>query len=346
MHLRRLSALAPQLVASSFASGFSEASSLSVAVVEAVEQVKMQLGEREPHLLQLLVSTQPYGRVINLAPAVRGWLAGWMAGWVGGCADGRHVEDVASAGRERSCHSRPLPLPPNTHTLQFVHECFMRPGSATPPPVLLGGGVEAVLAVRPAGGGEGGGDSHRAHCGPGVSLLAAHLPGMALHPFHVDEPVAPELTPQQWRALLVQGGGAMSGSSSSSDRRQEQQEQQQQQQPRDPHPPLSALLLAEPHFVHVEQLLARLQGLLPSMSLLGGVLAPGPPQPGSTGEEGEGAGGGDWRTRVGLMARYNNSHPPPAHSPLHTPLPPNHQPPTTARSSWGQSAFGLERWGA
>lgn len=102
--------------------------------------------------------------------------------------------------------------------------------------------------------------------GPGVSLLAASLPGVQLLPFHVSEPALPSFTTEQWKQLLQRPGPATpaatnssrsssarntgGGSSSSSSDGWQQN---------------AAILLSSPHFVDVEIFLLRLSAALPGM---------------------------------------------------------------------------------
>jgi hypothetical protein len=86
--------------------------------------------------------------------------------------------------------------------------------------------------------------------GPGVSLLAASLPGVQLLPFHVSEPALPSFTAEQWKQLLQKPDPAASSSSSSSSEGLHRN---------------AAVLLSSPHFVDVEKLLLRLSGALPGM---------------------------------------------------------------------------------
>lgn len=96
--------------------------------------------------------------------------------------------------------------------------------------------------------------------GPGVSLLAASLPGVQLLPFHVKEPALPSFTAEQWKELLQRPSQSTDGSSSN--------EAQQQN---------AAILLSSPHFVDVEKFLLRLSAALPGMPVGGwlGVLPAG-----------------------------------------------------------------------
>jgi hypothetical protein len=87
--------------------------------------------------------------------------------------------------------------------------------------------------------------------GPGVSLLAASLPGVQLLPFHVSEPALPSITAEQWQQLLQKPG---SSSSSSSNKAMHQN---------------AAIVLSSPHFVDVEKFLLRLSSALPGMPVGG-----------------------------------------------------------------------------
>jgi hypothetical protein len=88
--------------------------------------------------------------------------------------------------------------------------------------------------------------------GPGVSLLAASLPGVQLMPFHVKEPALPSFTAEQWRQLLQRPSAAAADSSSTSSSSDVQQQ-------------IAAILLSSPHFVDVEKFLLRLSAALPGM---------------------------------------------------------------------------------
>ncbi|KAF6265844.1 hypothetical protein COO60DRAFT_765240 [Scenedesmus sp. NREL 46B-D3] len=129
-------------------------------------------------------------------------------------------------------------------------------------PVIIGGALQSVCA-----------NGQAISSGPGVSLLAASLPGVQLLPFHVSEPALPSFTTEQWKQLLQRPGpatpaatnssrsssarntGGGSSSSSSSDGWQQN----------------AAILLSSPHFVDVEIFLLRLSAALPGMPMVGGV---------------------------------------------------------------------------
>ena len=154
-----------------------------------------------------------------------------------------------------------LGVTPGTNTdfifycLQFAYECFTQPGA--PAPVLIGGAVDSVMSVAP-----------RPVCGPGVTLLAAVLPGVSLYPFHNTTDSAPAFTPNQWQGLLRRpshppveasppgnpGDELLDGSGSPGG--------------------VCGVVFCEPHFVAVETLLRRLHNLLPASTLLGGVVQP------------------------------------------------------------------------
>ncbi|WIA11768.1 hypothetical protein OEZ85_011862 [Tetradesmus obliquus] len=115
-------------------------------------------------------------------------------------------------------------------------------------PVILGGALQSVSA-----------NGRMISNGPGVSLLAASLPGVQLLPFHVKEPALPSFTAEQWKELLQRPSTSTDGSSSSSSSSSDAQQQN------------AAILLSSPHFVDVEKFLLRLSAALPGMPMVGGV---------------------------------------------------------------------------
>lgn len=143
-----------------------------------------------------------------------------------------------------------------------MYEQFAGPDLA--PPVLVGGAVEAVMALSP-----------RPAITSGVSLLAASLPGVRLFPFHTATDAVPTFSPEQWAALLrkpVPGSSGVLGESSSAAAVPSL-------------PPASGsgcggggvcgVVFCEPHFVQIESLLRRLHNLMPGLALVGGVVQPG-----------------------------------------------------------------------
>ncbi|KAL3135426.1 hypothetical protein ABBQ32_007608 [Trebouxia sp. C0010 RCD-2024] len=123
-----------------------------------------------------------------------------------------------------------------THIEYAPLECLSSKEAAAP--VVIGGAVQGLLANE---------SSNVA----GVSLFAAHMPGVEFMPFHVKSTSLPELTAAQWDSLLQ--------SSMSS---------------QDNHCNVAAVLLSEPHFTQVDELISRIQGVLPSTPLVGGVTQP------------------------------------------------------------------------
>ncbi|CAL5223560.1 g6093 [Coccomyxa viridis] len=124
----------------------------------------------------------------------------------------------------------------------YVRECLS--GSGDDAPVVIGGVVQSLL-----GSGSGG------ITGQGVSLMAASLPNVRLFPFHTTDTALPELESGSWRDLI--SGNASSSSGAIADRPRER---------------TAGILLSEPHFTAVEELLGRLRGVLPQAPWLGGVL--------------------------------------------------------------------------
>ncbi|DBA84695.1 hypothetical protein WJX77_009528 [Trebouxia sp. C0004] len=117
----------------------------------------------------------------------------------------------------------------------FVQECLSSKENA--PPVLVGGAVQGLL-------------TNRSRNVAGVSLFAAHMPAVELMPFHVKGPSLPELIPGQWDSLIQSSHAASSSANN-----------------------VAAVLLSEPHFVQVDELISRIQGVVPC-PLVGGVAQP------------------------------------------------------------------------
>ncbi|CAL8463260.1 g2794 [Coccomyxa elongata] len=125
----------------------------------------------------------------------------------------------------------------------YVQECLS--GNNSAPPVVLGGAVQSLM-----------GQGSKSSGGQGVSLMAASLPNVRLFPFHATSASLPDLHQGSWKELV----GALpaerkNGTSGPPDR-------------------IAGLILSEPHFLSVENLLARLRGAMPEAPMLGGVLAP------------------------------------------------------------------------
>eukprot|EP00242_Pyramimonas_sp_CCMP2087_P012639 CAMPEP_0198199086 /NCGR_PEP_ID=MMETSP1445-20131203/2418_1 /TAXON_ID=36898 /ORGANISM="Pyramimonas sp., Strain CCMP2087" /LENGTH=381 /DNA_ID=CAMNT_0043868813 /DNA_START=264 /DNA_END=1406 /DNA_ORIENTATION=+ len=137
----------------------------------------------------------------------------------------------------------------------FAHECLSCNGNS--PPHIIGGVVPGCIA----------GD-RQAWKGRSVSVMVASLPGVKINSFSLNEPSIPDLPRDTWQSLLR--------ASSSADG-----------------PAVATILLSEPSFVEVEQLLARLHSVLPHSSLVGGIVGDSTSKPdqGETdqGESGKGA---------------------------------------------------------
>lgn len=118
----------------------------------------------------------------------------------------------------------------------FVQECLS--SKENDPPVVIGGAVQGLLTNR---------STHVS----GVSLFAAHMPDVQFMPFHVKSTSLPELTASQWDSL-IQSGNASEDSRNN----------------------VAAVLMSEPHFIQVDELISRIQGVLPSSPLVGGVTQP------------------------------------------------------------------------
>lgn len=172
-----------------FAAASSSAPSLSQAVVEACGTLHAKLAEKTPTLIQLLVSVEPYRDSISFAPKVTDplphenelpratgcWCFSiWAVGagertvfqWMG------RSEMVRVEGAYVFWYIFPAlalksPCPVASH-LQFVMEC-MTGSRSRYQPVLLGGGVQGII----------GADGRQ---GPGVSIMAAVLPGVEVFP--------------------------------------------------------------------------------------------------------------------------------------------------------------------
>ncbi|DBA84697.1 TPA: hypothetical protein ACH3X1_005950 [Trebouxia sp. C0004] len=76
------------------------------------------------------------------------------------------------------------------------------------------------------------------------------MPAVELMPFHVKGPSLPELIPGQWDSLIQSSHAASSSANN-----------------------VAAVLLSEPHFVQVDELISRIQGVVPC-PLVGGVAQP------------------------------------------------------------------------
>ncbi|EIE18129.1 hypothetical protein COCSUDRAFT_60504 [Coccomyxa subellipsoidea C-169] len=92
--------------------------------------------------------------------------------------------------------------------------------------------------------------------------MAASLPNVRLFPFHAVSASLPDLRQGSWNDLIAAPASGDKGSSGP-DR-------------------TAGLILSEPHFLLVEDLLARLRGALPEAPLLGGVVAPSAWGPGQS----------------------------------------------------------------
>ncbi|KAK9815944.1 hypothetical protein WJX72_012422 [[Myrmecia] bisecta] len=133
---------------------------------------------------------------------------------------------------------RVLPYGEHIHLAPaFVQECLSSSGQA--PPVLIGGAVQEVVGAGQA--------APRA----GVSLMAASLPGVRLHAFHATNTSLPELPEGAWSHLICPQRTAAGAQHKT-----------------------AALLLSEPHFIMVDELLHRLHSTVPEMPVVGGVLQP------------------------------------------------------------------------
>ncbi|KAK9917127.1 hypothetical protein WJX75_001174 [Coccomyxa subellipsoidea] len=120
-------------------------------------------------------------------------------------------------------------------------ECLS--GSDHASPVVLGGVVQGLM-----------GQGSQSCGGQGVSLMAASLPNVRLFPFHATSASLPDLRHGSWKDLIAAPAAGEDGSG-------------------DPDR-TAGLILSEPHFLSVEELLVRLRGALPEAPILGGVLAP------------------------------------------------------------------------
>ena len=118
---------------------------LSTAVVECVNAVRAQLGpNRHPHFCQLLVTAEAHGSHIEYAPSV----------------------SLCNSGRWLRCmhaYTAGSRLSLTCCSAQFVQECFSSKENEAP--VVIGGAVQGLLA-------------NQSRNVAGVSLFAAHMPGM------------------------------------------------------------------------------------------------------------------------------------------------------------------------
>ncbi|KAK9815032.1 hypothetical protein WJX73_005490 [Symbiochloris irregularis] len=133
--------------------------------------------------------------------------------------------------RTSSRHGESLRFAPS-----FVQECFSQ--REVKPPAIIGGVVESLLSSP---------EQQSTSQEYGVSLLAASLPEVNIHPFHSTSTSLPDLGTTAWQQLLVPPGQGRPGDNA------------------------VGLLMSEPHFSAVDELLHRLHGAMPWLSMVGGV---------------------------------------------------------------------------
>jgi len=115
---------------------------------------------------------------------------------------------------------------------KYVTEILSGPGGGAAPPVLIGGVVKGA-----------GGDRDGAPSGPGVSVMAASLPGVKITPFHCSSTSLPELSADDWGRLARPAAGASAAR--------------------------AGFLMADPWLRDVEALVGRLHSAVPGVKLLG-----------------------------------------------------------------------------
>lgn len=134
---------------------------------------------------------------------------------------------------------------------------------------LIGGAVASTL--RGAGGGGGGGVT--SVCA-GVTLMAAHLPGVRVAGFRCERPSLPALPSDLWAALLRSEAASTKSVGAAAAGSQDHTASAHERTRPARSSAAAAILLSTPHFMEVEQLLRRLGAALPRLPVLGGVTQP------------------------------------------------------------------------